>query len=265
MRGIFSRFPTHASSLSHAHTHMRNPPSAPQGLEILVSAAPRVGGRARTAIPAALHFTKKDGGGGSNSNGPTFASKRFFRTRGLATRVPARLFSGGRGGANYPMAILDPDQASSSVDDEDAAAGGGEAAPLRFARFRSLLERTKAAPAADKGADATAATVTATATVTAPPYSSPDTSSYHSPDTSSGEFPYTFPEPPDFDELSAGIAEGFSDVAAAVRSKVKRLQAKTRAATLLQTHPPLPVVGTFEELLRFAKIASLNSAGLCTS
>ena len=35
-----------------------------------------------------------------------------------------------------------------------------------------------------------------------------------------------------------------------------RLQAKTRAAT----HPPLPVVSTFDELLRFAKIASLNGA-----
>lgn len=35
-----------------------------------------------------------------------------------------------------------------------------------------------------------------------------------------------------------------------------RLQAKTRAAT----HPPLPVVSTFDALLRFAKIASLNGA-----
>jgi len=41
-----------------------------------------------------------------------------------------------------------------------------------------------------------------------------------------------------------------------LRETTNRLQAKTRAAT----HPPLPVVSTFDELLRFAKIASLNGA-----
>ena len=59
------------------------------------------------------------------------------------------------------------------------------------------------------------------------------------------------------------LAEGFeaiADVVATAATKLRGatniLQAKTRAAT----HPPLPVVSTFDELLRFARIASLNSA-----
>ena len=51
-----------------------------------------------------------------------------------------------------------------------------------------------------------------------------------------------------------------SDVAASAKRGVmdaaNEIKAKTRAAT----HPPLPVVATFDDLLRFAKIASLNGA-----
>ena len=73
---------------------------------------------------------------------------------------------------------------------------------------------------------------------------------------SDSDFPGMLRLPPDLEELRADIADGFSAAADKVRSEVRKLQAKTRAAT----HPPLPVVGTFDELLRFAKIASLNAA-----
>ena len=53
-----------------------------------------------------------------------------------------------------------------------------------------------------------------------------------------------------------GLAESFSKAKRTFVDLPNRLQAKTRAAT----HPPLPVVATFEDLLRFANIAALNSA-----
>ena len=52
------------------------------------------------------------------------------------------------------------------------------------------------------------------------------------------------------------LAEDLATAATKLRGATNMLQAKTRAAT----HPPLPVVSTFDELLRFARIASLNSA-----
>lgn len=258
---------------------------------MLAAAAPRVGGRARTAIPAAAF----SGGGGHfnrDAGGPTFASRnhRFFDTRGLVTRAPSRRLvhgGGASGGAvSGTAAVLDPDQAASLDEDGGAAAAGrkvvgivrgqiksaragGEGASLKFLRIRGvggvgarLSEKEKTAPALADGEDAqadaaTAATVTATATA-APPSPSSNAAAA----AAEGEYPYTFPAAPDFVILRSlpDFAEGISDVASLVRSKVKQLRAKTRAATLLQTHPPLPVVGTFEELLRFANIASLNSA-----
>ena len=82
------------------------------------------------------------------------------------------------------------------------------------------------------------------------------TASESSSSASDSDFPGMLRLPPDLEELRADIADGFSAAADKVRSEVRKLQAKTRAAT----HPPLPVVGTFDELLRFAKIASLNAA-----
>ena len=69
------------------------------------------------------------------------------------------------------------------------------------------------------------------------------------------------------EEANAGTevkAEAFPDLEElapdTVKSKLKRLRDKMRGAIRMRTHEPVPVVGTFEELLRFAKIASLNSA-----
>jgi hypothetical protein len=57
-------------------------------------------------------------------------------------------------------------------------------------------------------------------------------------------------------EALDGLADVVATATKNLRETTNRLQAKTRAAT----HPPLPVVSTFDELLRFAKIASLNGA-----
>ena len=57
-------------------------------------------------------------------------------------------------------------------------------------------------------------------------------------------------------KVETSIQEAFGGLRTAMLDATKNIQAKTRAAT----HPPLPVVSTFEELLRFARIASLNSA-----
>jgi len=69
---------------------------------------------------------------------------------------------------------------------------------------------------------------------------------------------FALPSPPaaDAEAIRANVARGFEFVAEKVRDEVRKLRSSTRAAT----HPPLPVVGTFEELLRFANIASLNSS-----
>ena len=79
-------------------------------------------------------------------------------------------------------------------------------------------------------------------------------------DESSGRTRASFalPSPPavDAEAIRANVARGFESVAEKVRDEVRKLRSSTRAAT----HPPLPVVGTFEELLRFANIASLNSS-----
>ena len=50
------------------------------------------------------------------------------------------------------------------------------------------------------------------------------------------------------------VRDGLTGAAERLKSKVRELKSKSRALT----HPPLPVVGTFEELLRFARIATLN-------
>ena len=101
-------------------------------------------------------------------------------------------------------------------------------------------------PEAAAGADAAATTNDATTRRRRRPESS----------ASDSDFPRKLRLPPDLEELRAEIAEGLSAAADTLRSEVRKLQARTRAAT----HPPLPVVATFDELLRFANIASLNAA-----
>ena len=51
-----------------------------------------------------------------------------------------------------------------------------------------------------------------------------------------------------------GLTGAAEDFAERVAAKVRKFKSKSRALT----HPPLPVVETFEELLRFARIAVLN-------
>ena len=51
-----------------------------------------------------------------------------------------------------------------------------------------------------------------------------------------------------------GLTGAAEDLAERVAAKVRKLKSKSRSLT----HPPLPVVETFEELLRFARIALLN-------
>ena len=57
-------------------------------------------------------------------------------------------------------------------------------------------------------------------------------------------------------EALDGLADAVATATTKIRGTANRLRSTTRAAT----HPPLPVVSTFDELLRFARVASLNSA-----
>jgi len=71
------------------------------------------------------------------------------------------------------------------------------------------------------------------------------------------------PTPPDLDAIMEAAAEfkinlppSIASVADKVKTEVKKLRAKGRELT----YPPLPVVQTFDELLRFAHVAALNGA-----
>ena len=249
-----------------------------QGLERLATVVPRVVPRARSAVA--------DGGRPrGRSDDPL---RRALASKVDALRALRRKRAAPGGGASAarlstpPRAILGnrPAVTDRPVAEEDAAGGAAgklkkdveeeknkneKAAAGRAGSVSELANSAVASPPQDRAAS-TGADRKPTAPgggVGAPP---PGEAMGASPsrrdsDESSRRTRASFalPSSPavvDAEAIRANVARGFESVAEKVRDEVRKLRSSTRAAT----HPPLPVVGTFEELLRFANIASLNSS-----
>ena len=216
---------------------------------LAAAAVPRVAHRALATLPAA----RPPPAAVSTHRDPSFCARgfaargRFFAGRPRATHArwtatPDAIRRGDRGLVATPRAIVETETSEAETTADDDAPGRARAVssdrpskeddPPRDAPIEMGVSRPLKNPANDASS----------VVDDAPP-----------PPTARSEGGASFKP----------LTEGFevlADVVATATTKLRgatnMLQAKTRAAT----HPPLPVVSTFDELLRFARIASLNSA-----
>jgi hypothetical protein len=224
---------------------------------LAAAAVPRVAHRALATLPAA----RPPPAAVSTHRDPSFCARgfaargRFFAGRPRATHArwvsvtPDAIRRGDRGLVATPRAIVETETSEAETTADDDAPGRARAVssdrpskeddpPQTDAPIEMGVSRPLKNPIAN---DASSSVVD-----DAPPPPPP-------PPTARSEGGASFKP----------LTEGFevlADVVATATTKLRgatnMLQAKTRAAT----HPPLPVVSTFDELLRFARIASLNSA-----
>ena len=217
-------------------------PHPTQGMERLAAATvPRVAHRALATLPAA----RPPPAAVATHRDPSFCARgfaargRFFAGRPRATHArwtatPEAFRRGDRRLVATPRAVVETE----TSDAETAAGDEAVAAPMRESSDastdgRDAREKESAEGIVElKKSDETAAEADQT----------------RAGDVSTNSNVLT--------EALDGLADVVATATKNLRETTNRLQAKTRAAT----HPPLPVVSTFDELLRFAKIASLNSA-----
>ena len=237
---------------------------------MLYSVAPRAGVRARGVLPAAIR-----GGGAArpNSHAPRETERIRFNPKGL----PHPLRSGLRFGSSRrdvsSRVIFGPGTQvkEEEAGDKDDAATEEEPARRRLPFLRGAKTRNESSDAAD-APSSEAETTPRTGVLGS--ISTPRTgvlgsilSTRVNPDTGEAET-FSVPAglnsdrgPVQLDELRSSardardaVRDGLTGAAERLKSKVREFKSKSRALT----HPPLPVVGTFEELLRFARIATLN-------
>ena len=218
---------------------------------LAAAAVPRVAHRALATLPAA----RPPPAAVATHRDPSFCARgfaargRFFAGRPRATHArwtatPDAIRRGDRGLVATPRAIVETETSEAETTADDDAPGRARAVssdrpskeddPPRDAPIEMGVSRPLKNPAND---------ASSSVVDDAPP----------PPPTARSEGGASFKP------LTEGL-EVLADVVATATTKLRgatnMLQAKTRAAT----HPPLPVVSTFDELLRFARIASLNSA-----
>ncbi len=243
---------------------------------MLYSVAPRAGVRARGVLPAAIRC---GGAARPNTHAPGETDERLrFNPKGLPHPLRLGLGSGSNRRGMSNGAIFGPgtpvkEEEAGDEERADPEKTEKNAGPTRRRPFFKRDERNRDAD------DADAANVTPVADAEAQKLGS-ILSSRVNPNTGDAE---TFSvrggardgEDPDregergpvrrFDDLRLsaigardavrdGLTGAAEDLAERVAAKVRKLKSKSRSLT----HPPLPVVETFEELLRFARIALLN-------
>ncbi len=220
---------------------------------LAAAAVPRVAHRALATLPAA----RPPPAAVSTHRDPSFCARgfaargRFFAGRPRVTHArwtatPDAIRRGDRGLVATPRAIVETETSEAETTADDDAPGRARA--VSSDRPSKEDDPPRDAPI-EMGVS--------------PPLKNPAN------DDASSVVDDAPPPPPPPTARSEGgasfkpLTEGFevlADVVATATTKLRgatnMLQAKTRAAT----HPPLPVVSTFDELLRFARIASLNSA-----
>ena len=243
---------------------------------MLYSVAPRAGVRARGVLPAAIRC---GGAARPNTHAPGKTDERLrFNSKGLPHPLRLGLGSGSNRRGMSNGAIFGPgtpvkEEEAGDEERADPEKAEKNAGPTRRRPFFRRDERNRDAD------DADAADVTPVADAEAQKPGS-ILSSRVSPNTGDAETLSVRGgardgEDPDrgggrgpvrrFDDLRLsaidardavrdGLTGAAEDLAERVAAKVRKLKSKSRSLT----HPPLPVVETFEELLRFARIALLN-------
>ena len=218
---------------------------------LAAAAVPRVAHRALATLPAA----RPPPAAVSTHRDPSFCARgfaargRFFAGRPRATHArwtatPDAIHRGDRGLVVMPRAIVETETSEAETAADDDAPGRARAVSSdrpskEDDQTRDGIERDVSRPVKNAADDDSSVVDDAPTPPTPPTVRSEGGAS--------------------FKPLAEGF-EAIADVVATAATKLRgatnMLQAKTRAAT----HPPLPVVSTFDELLRFARIASLNSA-----
>ena len=204
---------------------------------LAAATVPRVAHRALATLPAA----RPPPAAVATNSDPSFRARgRFFAgrptraTHARWTATPEAIRRGDRRLVATPRAIVETEtsEAETAVDDEavpDASADGLPAPADEETPVDGSVRRARAAKKSTLDEDGLGARpIAEVATKSANPLT----------------------------EALDGLVDVVATATTKIRGTANRLQAKTRAAT----HPPLPVVSTFDELLRFARIASLNSA-----
>ena len=219
---------------------------------MLYSVAPRAGVRARGVLPAAIRC---GGAARPNTHAPRETDERLrFNPKGLPHPLRSGLGSGSNRRGMSNGAIFGP---GTPVKEEEA--GNEERAEGEAEKNRRRLFFT---PVTDAEAQKRGGSILSTR---GNPNEGGDAETF-SPTFGGARDG----EDPDFrgdvgpvrrfddlrlrDAVRDGLTVVAEDFAERVAAKVRKFKSKSRQLT----HPPLPVVETFEELLRFARIASLN-------
>lgn len=246
---------------------------------MLYSVAPRAGVRARGVLPAAIRC---GGAARPNTHAPRETDERLrFNPKGLPHPLRTGLGSGSNRRGMSNGAIFGPGTPvrEEEAGNEERAEGEAEknARPRRRLFFRRD-ERNRGGddaaiadvikPVTDAEAQKRLGSILSTRPLN-PNTGDAETFSAFSGGAIDGEDPdrggNAGPVNKRFDDLRLsaidardavrdGLTGAAEDFAERVAAKVRKFKSKSRALT----HPPLPVVETFEELLRFARIAVLN-------